>query len=571
MSTIANLKIGISGDNSQFLDTASKTLQAAERISVGMVKQNVAVRAIGGAWRAADVAVGGYLGTAAKVGASAGAIALAAKAIKDSLSDASTDKLSESFKSVREAVQGASSAFAQSFASYADLQGVATNVSNALHNLTPAFQALGAIAGAVVRPFLAMAPVFLGLVAILKSLAVVIGVVLHIAITRMIVQMITLRLLHVQMTPLTLAWAAAKLVLTAAIWAFNAAQAAALALGLPLWTALAAAALTFLAPFALIAGIGAAVYAAWSWLTKEDPAEKAAKQMEKLREATTEATKDLHKFINTINDDIETFGLSESEKKMRDFQKMLNEAKNSGAIVNAPEWEAAVKRQIDILDSMKAQKAEQERIAELEKQRAAAGAELVAHAQRALETYGMTANQIAIYDAQAKGVASADIAAAQAIMAKVEALDAEKKQREEIAQLAKEAMKMEQDRLKQQANDAKAVIDSVKSPVEKVQETLDKLSGLRNAGAISQDVYLKALQAEEAKFRQAEKQKPSGLADQGGAIAKGSQADIAARFKQPSQKVDEQILDVNKQQFACQQKIQAALEKAPADQVVELN
>ncbi|HEY1600625.1 MAG TPA: hypothetical protein VGG64_13540 [Pirellulales bacterium] len=669
MATISTLAIKLTADTTSFTSGVGNTIKLSEKLATSIVRNNVVIKSATAAWKAADAAVGGYLAKIVKVGASAGAIAVLGNTLKRALSAGATGELAESLKTVRDATSEASAAFGASFASWANLRTVAENVANAVRHLTPAFSAAGAILGVFFRPFAAFLPIVAGVSVILKSLSVVIGIALHIALTRIIVQMITYRVLGTAMTPLTLAWAVAKKVLAGAMWVANAALAAlransasyvgtasaagvassiwagakwlvvgatralnatlgvlrailsptvllsyavSAAMGIwaaakwlvvgatwalnaaltvlasisaPLWIAIGVAVAAVAVGIAIVAAVTYGVYKAWQWLISENPAKKHAEEVKRVAEATEAATQKARDFLAAVNESNLTAGMTEAGKKAYEFSKIIEKTKKDLAeqgiafdgtamerqLRNALAIADAAKKRKDVTDAIKkleedlattgmtsAQKLAREveklggtaadieratalsaeihareqiaeqikKAAEVEQRLKETGAELVADLQRRVDFYGQTGDMLKIAEAAAKGVSSADIAQATAMAKKLEMLDAEAAKRKKMVA---EAEKMQQL--------AQSITESVANPAEKLAEKLKELNKLREAGLISQETYDRVKKKEGAGL----KDEPKESKDVG-AIAKGSQADIAARYSDNRKGIDQKIL-----------------------------
>jgi hypothetical protein len=574
MSTIASLAVKLTLENTSFVTKLDQSIKLIEKVSSAFVRHIPGVQAASRAYGAANQAAGGYLKTLLGLGSAAAATRSAMGGVKsfaaagagDRVDPGTAMKLAQAFKDVRDAVDKLWLSFGRAFARWGDLAGATETLRSVVQRLTPVFEVLGAVAGIAFRVFVLFAPVVIALAVAMKLLSGVLGIIVHVLFVRWITQLATTLILGTAMTPIALAVAAAKLVWAAAMWAVTAAFSAFGLVALPVL-------LPIITAIGLIVGVGYGLYKLWSWFSNAPKATDRAEEMRQIARATEEATKGVGEYIDRLREANATAGMSEQQKQMREFGKMLDEAQEkveaAGGIFDRSAYEQQLKTQLDIAEAIKRQADEQERVRKIEDERRQAGQELVASAQRALDIYGMTANEVAIYDARAKEVLESDLASAMALHAKLDALEEEKRKREEIAKIARDAAEA-------QAREAKAVIDSVKTPVEQIQERLDKLQALRQAGAISEEIYGRALAAEEQKLRAGQKpEEKRGLAEQGGAVARGSQADFAALFGKNDglQKTNNSILEETRKANAQRDKVLAAIERAKRDgpAVVEFN
>ena len=117
-------------------------------------------------------------------------------------------------------------------------------------------------------------------------------------------------------------------------------------------------------------------------------------------------------------------------------------------------------------------------IAKLEQQAAANAqkvTDIIADLQKDIATFGMGDGQKKLLDLQSLGATPDQLAQAKAMLAQLDALNAQKKKQDEMAQAAQ------------------SIFDSTRSPLEKYEAQIGKLSELLNGGAIDWDTYGRAI------------------------------------------------------------------------------
>ncbi|HEY1603847.1 MAG TPA: hypothetical protein VGG64_29870 [Pirellulales bacterium] len=646
MSTIANIAVRLTADNSPFVKVMAGSVLVAERAASAVVRNNAVVKSATAGWTAANGAAGGYLKTIIGV---AGASTLVARSVKSFASAQSAGMMSNagsagavtlaaSYKSVTDSVDHMYASFGRGLARTANFNATAGILNSVLQKAASFFNLLGGIAGRAFNFIANYPPVFLAAVVAVKAFAAVVGILVHVLLVRLIVQTATWLVFGTAMTPITLAWAAAKLVLTAAVWACTAALGALAAIGLPIWAGIGAA-------IAIVAGITYGLVKAWQWLTTGSEQLSQIAQMQKVHEATQAATKGIFDYVEALEEANKTDAMSDSEKKKYEFAKMLDKAQEdvqkAGGKFDRGHWEQQLQAQLDIADAAEKRKNITEAIADLEKELAQSGmtqaekmaskiaslggtaedreragilaaqidqrqkmaemAKEIADIEREASFAGLTAIEKRVALLREAGATEEQIAAVQARLqaadAQTKAAEERKKLEEELARLQKDAAEAFMtdaekriDMLKRMgatqsqidkaqadarriegAKQAKEVVDSVRTPLENLTKRMRELRKLHSEGFISQQVFDRALRSEELKVRK-DLAGRGKTAEQGGAIVRGSQADIAARFgDRGGLKTNEEILRTEKQSLDVLRSIQGSLDSPPTPEVVNLN
>lgn len=510
--------------------------------------------------------------------------------------------LAESWGELTAAVSRANTIIGGAFAATANLGGALNMVKNVVVNLTGILATLAGWMGSLFNFFANGPPVFLAFAVAVKAVAVALGILAQIIITRAIVGMITYMVLGTAMTPMQLAWAAASYVaatattvLSGAVWLLNAALAVLAAIGAPIWVVIAAA-------IAAVVVVAAALYALYQLLAASDPAADKEAQMKAMGEKTREATKSVHELSDALEKKIRQFNMTDKEKELEDYNDKLQETRNLWGDAVANELLDQQSKLIDQLDALEAAKKAQEAADEQRKDRNKAlmdidnewysrnltdiekkvlalrkvGANIeqikiateqlqqieaqkksdedkksiaqsIAEIEKEAAEFGMSALEKRIAAAQAIGSQEADILRIKKAGQEIEAREAGKKKADEVAK-----------RVTEHAKEAAKLKETVEGPLGAYKKKLEDIKRLREVGAISGDIAMRAEAAAQKDLMDATKSSGGSL-ESPKALLKGSaEAELATnRAGTPIEK----LTALQKQQLSEAEKARRQLEE----------
>lgn len=511
--------------------------------------------------------------------------------------------LAESWGQLTAAVSRANTIIGGAFAATANLGGAMNVLKNIVVNLTGILATLAGWLGSIFNFFANGPPILAAFAVAIKAVAVALGVLAQILITRAIVGMITYMVLGTAMTPMQLAWAAASYVastattiLAGAVWLLNVALGVLAAIGAPIW-------ITIGLAIAAVVVVAAALYALYQLLAGSDPVADKEAQMKALGEKTREAVKSAHDLSEALEKKIRQFSMTDKEKEMEDYNEKLQEVRNLWGDTVANELLDAHGKLIDQLDALEAAKKAQEAADEQRKERSKAlmdidnewyarnlsdiekkalalkklGAtiEEVARAteqmqqiedqKKADEDRKTLAQQIADIEKQAAEFGKTDLekrlAAAQALGASEAEILRIKKAGQEIE--AREAGKKKADevakRVTEHAKEAAKMKEMVDGPMGAYKKKLEDIERLRKVGAISADVATRAEAAARKDLMDSMKDSSVKLDSSPKALLKGSaEAELATnRAGTPIEK----LTALQKQQLSEAEKARRQLEE----------
>lgn len=335
MATITTLAIKVALNVAGYAAGAKLVAAGAEQMAGSVRASNATMNESAGVYDKLNASAGGYLKTILGV---AGAGAMVAHAVKAAAAADPTKELSTGYERLTSAVTKAYETFGTAFARSADLNKTMDLLRGAVQSVTSVLSVLGSIAGAVFGWFVNTPPVFLAAAVALKAVAIAAVFLANVMITRLILGMATYLLLGTAMSPMTLgmaaaklAWAAAMFVASGAAGILTAAMGLLMAVGLPVWAAIAVVVLALAAAIGVVVGITYLLIQAWKAFTGPDKTADRIANMEAFAKATDDARKAVVGMQDALDKQIRQHGMSAQAKELDDFIEKLNNWQNIAA------------------------------------------------------------------------------------------------------------------------------------------------------------------------------------------------------------------------------------------------
>lgn len=344
MATITNLAVKIGLDAAGFIRSTQLVFAATGKMVNVVQSAHGMLKDAAAGYDKLNASAGGYLktlfgiaGTGAMVAASIRAASAAEQAqkaggTKSVTVEDPTSTLAGGHDRLTTAVTKAYEAFGTAFARSADLNKAMELLRGAVQSVTGVLSTMGSVAGAVFGWLVNTPPLFMALAVALKVVAVAAVFLAQVLITRLIVGMVTYLLLGTAMTPMALTmaagkliWAAATLVASGAVTVLTGAMALLIAVGFPVWAAIAVIVLVLAAAIAAVVAITYGLIKAFEWFTGKDPTADRIANMEAFAKATEDARKKVDDMAAALQKSVDQHGMSDQAKQTATFVEALNE------------------------------------------------------------------------------------------------------------------------------------------------------------------------------------------------------------------------------------------------------
>lgn len=371
MATISTMAIRVITQHAEAIGGLVALGTAVTGLATEVVRANGAVQATAAAQEAAARAYSATTGEVTKFAGKLLGVATVAAATSKAIRMSATDEMRSSYERLSTAVEAAFKAFGDGFDRAAGLHQIMDALTAVVRASIGALNVLGTVLGTVVGWVAACAPLAIALAIAFKIVATAAVILAHVIITRLVVAFVTELLLGQALKPTMLALTVAKYalalacgVLTAAVSVLSTALGILMAVGFPVWVAIAIiVGVVLIAITAVVAIVWGLIYAWRQWVSEDDKNKK-IEELDKLQSKMRELSQSAGATVDEVQKKIDQFGMSDMEKSIDDFIRKNAELRQLEGETAFAESVAVYQQALEKLEAMEASAKRQKELEE---------------------------------------------------------------------------------------------------------------------------------------------------------------------------------------------------------------